>query len=507
MGGLEGPPMPPDRSEPPRRCADAPVGTRGGPRAGDSFTGSEALGAWMARQRWFARKTRQISAVSVEDRVPLGPAAVVIVVVEMDDGGTDRYAIPLLTSGKGSRIRGAGDRASGAIVDALDDRRFGLALLDLIGHGRHVRGDRGELRGVPTRAFPRLGRPPENVHRLGGEQSNTSIAFGDQLILKHFRRLVEGPNPEEEMGRFLTERSTFRNTPRLAGHVEYRGPSGGTSTLAVVHELVAGARDGWEWMLGELGPVFDRARGAGDPTPAAVRAIAGPTLTALSKLGHVTGELHRALAADWRDPAFAPEPITASDVAAWTFSIEAQLRQTRALAGDVRLPAVHDMAEGLVGLARRYKIRHHGDYHLGQTLFRPGDGEFLVVDFEGEPSRPVDERRRKHTPLRDVAGMLRSIDYAAAAAMSLRVDTWVEAWRAAAGEAFIHAYRATTTGSSLVPESESAFRRAVAVLELEKAAYEVVYEANHRPDWLSIPRAGLERAAAAVAWIGRAGAA
>ncbi len=163
------------------------------------------------------------------------------------------------------------------------------------------------------------------------------------------------------------------------------------------------------------------------------------------------------------------------------------------------------MAEGLVGLVRRYKIRHHGDYHLGQTLFRPGDGEFLVIDFEGEPLRPLAERRSKHTPLRDVAGMLRSMDYAAVTATTPGVEAWAEAWRAAAEEEFIRAYRAATAGSSLVPESEGAFRRAVAVLELEKAAYEVVYEANHRPDWLAIPRAGLQRAADAVAWAGRAG--
>jgi trehalose synthase-fused probable maltokinase len=318
------------------------------------------------------------------------------------------------------------------------------------------------------------------VRRLGGEQSNSSVALGEALVLKHFRKLAVGVNPEAEMTRFLTERTSFRHTPRLVGHLEYRDAEARTTTLAVIQDLVADARDGWQWVLAQLA----------DP------ARATAAVAALRRLGERTGELHRALASDPRDPAFAPEPITAADVAAWTDGVAAQIGAAHAALGgepvSVDLAAVR---RGLSPAVGRQKIRHHGDFHLGQTLYRPAAGDWTIIDFEGEPLRPLDERRRKHVALRDVAGLLRSIDYAAAS-VPAGGDVTTRGWQDDAARAYLEGYRAAAGMAPFLPESDDAFRDVVAVFELEKAAYEIVYEANNRPDWIAIPRRGLLSAAA-----------
>jgi maltose alpha-D-glucosyltransferase / alpha-amylase len=466
---------------------------------------SDALAAWIAAQRWFAGKTRRITALTVEDRVPVGDAVVLVVGLTLDDGTTHGYAVPL--------------RAGGDVADALDDPGYGRALLDLVAAGGHARGERGEITGRPTREFPRdVGRDAP-VRRLGGEQSNTSIVLADRLVLKHFRRLVPGRNPEEEVGRFLTERTSFRHAPRLAGHLEYRR-DGETSALAVLHELAVGADDGWRWMLDELRRVYDRlAASAGEPHD--VQAIAGSTLEPLRRLGVVTAEMHLALAAVDGGPAFSPEPITPEDIASWAHAVERQLREAHqvldraggeedARAGraraalDARLGSLGRrgirgaLGEGLAGLVGRVKIRHHGDFHLGQTLYRSRTQDWLVIDFEGEPLRPLAERRAKHAALRDVAGMLRSLDYAALSAAPPIRDRWARVWERAASAAFVDGYAERAAGAPFVPASGTAFTRAVAVFLVEKAAYEVVYEASHRPDWLAIPLGGLTRALSAL---------
>ena len=328
---------------------------------------------WLAEQRWFAAKTRRIVAAVVEDRIPVEGAALCMVRVALDDGATDRYVVAL-----------AGDAA-----DAFDDVGFCRGLVQLMASGGEQRGERGVLRGHRSRAFP-TGLTAGDVRRLRGEQSNTSVIFDGAVIVKHFRRLTEGENPELEITRFLTEHTTFRNTPRLAGALEYVEPRGATSTVAVAQELVVGGRDGWQWLLERLA--------AGDGA-----------LGALGRLGRRTGELHLALATPTPDPAFGTEPIDRDDVATWTAAVERQVAAARAAAGSRRLPEVPEAAgAALSELLGAAKMRHHGDFHLGQTLCL-GDGEdFMLIDFEGEPLRPLVERRRKHTPLRDVAGMLRS---------------------------------------------------------------------------------------------------
>lgn len=434
------------------------------------------LAAWLPRQRWFAAKSRRIERVVVADAVDLGPGTVVLADVELEGGGRERYAMPLLT---GREIR-----------DALGTVDFCRALLSVLADGAAVAGDRGEIRGVPAAGLVErwpAGPPADlGVRPIGGEQSNTSVALGEAFMLKHFRKLAEGVSPETEIARFLTERTAFANTPRLAGHLEYRHARGGVTSLAVVQTLVPDAVDGWRWTL-------DRLREPDGPAA---------TVEALRRLGTRTGELHRALASDARDPAFAPERITTTDVDTWADAVDAQLAAARAVLGEERLTVERAAVRaGLGHLLGRQKIRHHGDFHLGQTLYRPAAADWMIIDFEGEPLRPLDERRRKHAALRDVAGMLRSIDYAAVSARPGEAP--LHAWEGDAARAFLEGYRGSTGSASFLPESGEAFRDVVDVFELEKAAYEIVYEANHRPDWIGIPRRSLLSTAARLSAAGR----
>jgi len=429
----------------------------------------EAIAEWLPRQRWFAAKTRRIRGVAFADAVPLGRGVVLLANVELDHGGHERYALPLM--------------AGEAIVEVLGEVDFARNLVALLLRAGAVAGDRGEIRGVPAAGLAERwphGPPADlTVRRIGGEQSNTSLVLGDAFVLKHFRKLAAGVNPEAEIPRFLTERTSFRNTPRLAGHLEYRDARGLTTTLAVMQALVPDAVDGWQWVLARLR----------EPNGAAV------TVEALRRLGERTGELHRALASGSDDPAFAPEPISAADIDAWTDGVTAQLAAASTALRGERIgvdPSV--IRAGLDHLIGRQKIRHHGDFHLGQTLYRSTAGGWMIIDFEGEPLRPLDERRRKHAAVRDVAGMLRSIAYAAAS--TPEVINKGSAWESDARHAFLEGYRRGAGTAPFLPRTPVAFDDVLAIFELEKAAYEVVYEANNRPDWIAIPKRGLTTAAA-----------
>ena len=420
---------------------------------------SDTLAGWIAGQRWFAAKSRRIVGVHVEAGLPIGDATLFLVRVALDDGTVHGYVVPL---------RGE------PFTDAFDDPAFCRALLHVMRTGGRVGGDGHALLGRPASGFPADLPADVPVRRLTGEQSNTSVLFGDRLIAKHFRRLVPGVNPELEMSRYLTEHAGFANTPRLAGALEHVSADGRTSTFAVAHAAVRESSDGWRWLLGRL----QQGDGA---------------LAALARLGRRTAELHVALARDTPDAAFAGERISVADVTAWTAGVQAQIAAARAALGGTLPDGVPSGVDGggLQGLVGTVKIRHHGDFHLGQTLAVREGEDFFIIDFEGEPLRPLDERRRKHTPLRDVAGMLRSLGYAAARAPA------PEGWEEQARAAFVEGYRSGAGRAPFLPAAARDFTRALAVLELEKAAYEVVYEANNRPDWIPIPIRGLQRAARA----------
>ena len=433
---------------------------------------SEPLAAWLAERRWFGGKRRRIAGIDVDDAVVLEGGTLHVLRVTLDDGDVQRYAVPL---------------APGAApADASDDPRFTHGLFGLVRDQSRVAGRTGTVTGHRTRAFDdTLGLTPV-VRKVGGEQSNTSVVLADTLILKLFRRLAAGVNPELEMTRFLTQTARFPHTPALAGWLDYADANGETATLAVLQTLVPDARDGWEWMLAA---VRDGARRAA-------------TLPALRRLGETTAALHGTLAsAPTSEPAFAAEPTTDADLADWITSIATQLAAARAAAPPgTSMPAVvpNHLTEALARLRDRVRCRHHGDFHLGQTLYGEATATWTIIDFEGEPIRPLAERRRKHSPLRDVAGMVRSIAYAAEAMRSATSGTWIDAWELDARAAFLDGYLTTAANASFLPGDATATRRAIAAFEVEKAAYEVVYEANNRPDWIAIPLRGLVTAVSAL---------
>jgi trehalose synthase-fused probable maltokinase len=464
-----------------------------------SGPGRSDLARFLIRQRWFAAKTRGIGALSLRDWATLdldGP--LVLLLLDVDD---DRYYVPVTVAPEGA----GGDalaRLDGlAVIDAHDDPRFGRRLLAAIGADLAVVGHAGRFL---FRSTPAFAAPPDlealSVRRHAGEQSNTSLVLGEALVLKSLRRPRPGLNPDLEVTRFLTTRTAFRHVPRLAGWMEYDGADG-LATLAVLQEYVDNAGDGWSHVVTAL---RGRSAAGWEPAPEAP----DPLVQDLRRLGAITGGLHAALASDASDPDFRPEPITGEDVARWIRSI------TRDLAADDiagRLPrgagsageagaAVARALTPLRALAGTVKIRGHGDYHLGQVL-KTRDG-FVIIDFEGEPARPLAERRAKHSALRDVAGMLRSLDYAAhAVAFALPAGdrpaalAAVMAWEARARRAFLDGYREAAAESPvrLVPDSGSALVGACGAFELEKACYELRYELDNRPDWGPIPLAGIAR--------------
>jgi maltokinase len=318
------------------------------------------------------------------------------------------------------------------------------------------------------------------VRPVGTEQSNTSIVFDNELILKVFRRLEPGINPELEMLRFLTEHG-FANIAPLGGWYAYSGGPLG-ATLGILQQFVSGGIDGWELALDEIGdrPEIFHER--------------------LRRLGEVTGEMHSVLASDSNDPAFAPETPSVEALGLLTATIDEEIAHVF-----VAIPEDDERLEPIAGRGEEVRehlrmlthsgtagmtIRTHGDYHLGQTLW--ADDDWVVIDFEGEPARSLTDRRRKRSPLRDVAGMLRSFAYAATAAELLRDTAAPDRWEEHAREQFLEGYF-STVDPRLLPSGQAAIDRLLAVYELEKAVYELRYELDNRPDWVGIPVAGIQR--------------
>jgi trehalose synthase-fused probable maltokinase len=319
-----------------------------------------------------------------------------------------------------------------------------------------------------------------DVRPVGVEQSNSSVVFGEELILKAFRRVEPGINPELELLRFLSARE-FPHIAPLAGWYEVEGRHI-DATLGILQEYLSGARDGWELTLDELGS---------DPDA---------MLDRLNALGAVVGELHSALGSDRDDPAFCPDEPSIEALSIITANVDEQIERVFLDLPDDReavAPIVgrgQDVRERLnmlshVAVGGRV-IRTHGDLHLGQTMLT--DRGWVILDFEGEPARPLPERRLKRSPLRDVAGMLRSFSYAVAGARLLRGFDPPEDWEDRARERFLEGYHGSVD-ATLLPPGQQAAEQLLAVFELEKAVYELRYELNNRPDWVSIPVAGILR--------------
>jgi maltokinase len=406
---------------------------------------SDDLLSIVSGARWFGAKDRtpetaEIVGLPVAD----GPVSLAIVEVRFAAGTHEHYVVAL----------GSGDE----VVDAFERPEVAARL--------------ASLAGVPAEGA--------RVRPLGVEQSNSSVVLDDLHVLKLYRRIEAGPNPELELLRALAARR-FPNVPALEGALETRGPPVETA-LASVTALVPSVGGGWELTLESFGD---------DPSWLPDRAW---------RLGEVTAGLHAALASNDSDPYLAPEEPSAESLGLLAAAIDEEIASTFAtLPEDDALGAVAHRAEDIRDLVQELAgagpsglaIRTHGDYHLGQVLWTT-DGDWVVIDFEGEPARSLPERRRKRSPLRDIAGMTRSFAYAADAGLLLEGPAPPEGWVEACRGTFIDGYL-EAADERLLPPSRSGFDRLLALFELEKLVYELRYEARNRPAWAAIPVVGLLR--------------
>jgi trehalose synthase-fused probable maltokinase len=448
----------------------------------------DRLAEWLLGRRWFGSKARDVAQIHVLDVVGLNPSpdtspALYAALVEARfPGGThDVYQLVLATHDDGPAREDAvvGEVGGIEVYDAFADPAACELLGGLLRVGAEVRGEHARvefhwLEGVQPP------RPGATVRTMGAEQSNTSIVYDDALVLKAFRRVEAGINPELEMLRFLSAHG-FAHIAELGGWYQYEGELM-DATFGVVQRYVPGAWDGWELALDELGADPERF------------------VTRLRELGEVIGEMHSVLASDASDPAFAPEDPSDESLSLLTATVDEEIeRAFLELPDDVeamdpiagRGAEVRDRLQLLSHVGARGKlIRHHGDLHLGQTML--GADGWVILDFEGEPARPLLERRRKRSPLRDVAGMLRSFAYAASASDLQRGRPAPEGWEDRAREAFLSGYF-ETVDPVLMPPGEAPTLTLLSIFELEKAVYELRYELNNRPDWVGIPVAGIAR--------------
>jgi trehalose synthase-fused probable maltokinase len=428
----------------------------------------QAVIDFVTGQRWYGAKSRAVAHSQVVDSVVLRSSeprfTLDLVEMRYETGAHDIYQL----------VHGESD------IDGLDDPAAARELVHAMRAGLTLHGAEGVVDFRPVEGFAGLGRELLDAHPIGTEQSNTSLVFDEELILKVFRRLEPGINPELEMLRFLTEHE-FANIAALGGWYAY---SGGplSATLGILQEYVREGRDGWELALAEIGEAPERF------------------LTRLHRLGEVTGEMHTALGSDANDPAFASESPSIESLGLLTATVDEEIERLFLTLpdDDERLAPILGRGEEVREQLRMLThagatgkiIRTHGDYHLGQTLWSEED--WVILDFEGEPARTLAERRRKRSPLRDVAGMLRSFAYVAIASDLVRGTPAPEGWEEQARGQFLEGYL-ETADASLLPAGSVAIERLLSVFELEKAVYELRYELDNRPDWVRIPVAGIQR--------------
>ncbi|MHB8188882.1 MAG: maltose alpha-D-glucosyltransferase [Ferrimicrobium sp.] len=518
----------------------------------------EALPSYIADQRWFAEKARRIKRAEAVEMLPLPlpegvdtPSAILVFVrLELDHGPAETYLLPLAyASGPSAdnlrkfhgevilaELNVGGEE--GVLYDAVWDPRFGFALLDLLIRRRRATGRVGVLGAVPTLRLRQLARAldrdldPTLVHV---EQSNSSIIFGDSLILKMIRKLEPGINPGVELGRFLTTKVRFPHTPAFLGNIDYEVPrqSEQPMTLALVEEFVQNEGDGWSYVVDSLRYGLEEAVARDDhdevrrATPTSILSVAfdstsqsaphpllAPHIGWAEGLGRRTAELHRALASSNDDHMFAPEVLSALDRQSLYHGTRSLLRQTLRLVRSAGLSS-QELSEVVSAESRILqhlqrltttrievaKIRVHGDYHLGQVLWT--GKEFAIIDFEGEPARSLGQRRLKRTAFFDIAGMIRSFHYASrAAAQQLRLDLAASSdqraleallalWYRNVAGVFLRSYLEGAAGASFLPATEGEVAVLLEFNLLEKAIYELGYEINSRPEWVELPVAGI----------------
>jgi 1,4-alpha-glucan branching enzyme len=510
-----------------------------------------ALPRWFAGRRWFGGKARRVDRIELLDVAPVAAGEdaprLALLRVVYGEGDPEVYALPLAFApgAQAAVVRAADPGAAiarleaggeeGLLYAADRDPSFARALLAAIGEGRRFPAEAGEVVAWATAAFPRPATGSDEIEPapLAAEQSNTSFRVGDRFVLKLLRRTAPGPNAELEVGAYLTGTAAFRNAPPVLGAIEYRPRAGEPYALAILQGFVPNRGDAWSYTLGEVCAVLERAARRDPPPPpdvplldlaeagppGALREIAEKSLEGAALLGRRTAELHAALASHPEVEAFRPEPFTPEDRRSLSDEIHRLvhdaldlLRRRRDLvppgarARAARVVLAEEAIDRRVRWIRDHPLtarrtRTHGDYHLGQVLWTGED--FVIIDFEGEPARPIAARRAKGSPLRDVAGMLRSFHYAAHQGLALRgargaahrrAEGWARGWYAWAAAAYLRAYLDVAAASAVrtLPVDALELRNLLDLHLTEKAVYEIAYELNHRPGWVGLPLQGLE---------------
>jgi maltose alpha-D-glucosyltransferase/alpha-amylase len=499
-------------------------------------------------KRWFGSKGRKITSCEVVDFELLEAddlLGMLLVKISYARADPELYQLPLVFKPEKRVPEAIKAHPDGAaiIVDSPEDKLWVydafaedsicVALYQGMYDDREFESPAGKLkfRHVPGRMHT---RDVQTIKRISTEQSNTSIVYNDRLILKAFRKLSAGPNPDFEVPYYLTTHTDFRFVPQVAGFIEYQVEGALPISMGVLQDFVVNEGDGYtnaldrvrEYFAGVLSFLVEHptytARERTDQAPQ----CAGTMQEAMRRLGSITGLMHNALASETELPDFQPEIITRQDTGRWEDDIALLIKHVMDAARDRRskLPPAQQELLGLIVDSESaflqmmrgldvlesdgcHKTRCHGDYHLGQVLQTGSD--FIILDFEGEPARTLAERRAKHCPLKDVAGLLRSFNYAAYAVLykiwearssdedeKAELESWALAWEELARAAFLEGYCTTTgdhTGPRFMPADANAMRQVIDIFELEKAIYELNYEFNNRPAWIPIPARGLLR--------------
>ena len=512
---------------------------------------------YMRSRRWFRGKAREVRSSRINDAIPVhvSDSIAYFILIEVDyvEGEPETYVLPLTVApieqmgtmaneyphAVVAHLKPYNREGEQVLYDALFDKGFCKFLLQTMGRKSHFTGIAGEISASRTGVF-RSARGSEEASLkpspIKAEQTNTSVLYGDRLILKLFRKLEEGSNPELEIGRFLTEKTSFANISALAGALEYRRRRGKPMSLAVLQCFVPNEGDAWQYTLDSLERYFESV--VAHPTvqappvpqkhllsllkepPSLAKETIGTYMTSAQLLGQRTAELHVALASVLDDPEFTPEPFTFM----YQNSLYQSLRSFTIRTFQLLRERLKDLPEALKAeaqqvldlekpiiehyqLVRKQKlsamrIRCHGDYHLGQILYTGKD--FVIIDFEGEPARALSERRLKRSPLRDVAGIIRSFHYAAHSALLRQVQLtrrpeddlpvlqhWAQYWYTWVSVAFLTAYLNIVNETGLLPDAPDQLKILLDAYILDKAVYEIGYELNNRPDWVRVPFQGI----------------
>ncbi len=515
----------------------------------------ELLPEFISGCRWFGGKARKIQKVRISENIAVGDhvpvARLLFLEVSYTDSSSEQYTLPVsFVSGDTAdkiieerphiivaRVRTESE--SGIIYDAIYNEGFQAYLLSMIERKKTAKGLYGEINAFPGKLFKRIigdRKPPIPSQVLRAEQSNTSFLYENILFLKLYRKLEEGTNPDVEIIRFLTEKTGFTRIPPFAGVIEYRRRGAKPVTVGHLQGFVPNQGDCWTFTANTVMQYFEKVLSAkteiedlqqppsfcdmqSADIPSEISELIGSFyLEMVSLLGRRTAEMHAALSSRPEDPDFSPEPFSMlyqrsvyQSMRILTIKTMQLTRENmKKMSGQVKqeisqlLASEQEILDAFRRILKKKlsttKIRYHGDYHLGQVLFTGND--FIIIDFEGEPARALSERKLKRSPIRDIAGMIRSFHYAAYSAIlkreSLRpedipvLEPWADLWYCYVSGMFLRSYLDAAGDAVFIPKERDELEILLNAFLLQKAVYELGYELNNRPDWVIIPARGIK---------------